>query len=202
MSPIQRVPQFPDAVALRPQAVTDDQCRGLDRCDDVQPYTGHHEAHGKTGNAGCQPAEKCRQEKKSEDHAIHRSFRPIRARYPTIGDACKSSFLGAAAEKLMRSVGGRRPAPARTIPANASMPQRQQPLQRFGGGEEGSIDIGTKLGDDELGSTLLDYRPVNLEQRSAFFDSEINVGDQSVHAERSIILIRHLDIDRARRAED
>jgi hypothetical protein len=106
ISPIQCVPQFPDAVALRPEAVTDDQCCGLDRCDDVQPYTGHHEAHGKTGNAGCQPAEKCRQEKKSEDHAIHRSFRPIRARYPTIGDACKSSFLGAAAEKLMRSIGG------------------------------------------------------------------------------------------------
>jgi hypothetical protein len=36
--PAQRVPQLPDAVALRPEAVADDQCCGLDWGDDVQPY--------------------------------------------------------------------------------------------------------------------------------------------------------------------
>jgi hypothetical protein len=66
------------------------------------------------------------------------------------------------------------------------------------------VDIGTNPGNDEprTRSTLRDYRPVYREERNAAFNSEINVGYQSVHTERSIILIRHHDIDRTRRAED
>src|SRR6267154_2687218 len=73
-APVERVPQLPHAVALQQNAVAHHQAYGLDRRQDVQPYAGDHEAHGETGDTGRHRAEKCRQEKKPENHAIHRSL--------------------------------------------------------------------------------------------------------------------------------
>src|SRR5215211_1616285 len=74
--PSQRVPQLPDAIALRPEAVTDDQRSRLDRCDDVQPYAGYDKAHGKTGQTGCKTTHERCQQKKSKNNAIHCSLPP------------------------------------------------------------------------------------------------------------------------------
>src|SRR5439155_8397553 len=75
-APGERMPQLPHAVPLQQNAVAHHQAHGLDRREDVQPYAGHHEAHGEAGNTGRHRAEKRRQEKKSENHAIHRSHSP------------------------------------------------------------------------------------------------------------------------------
>src|SRR5262245_1016294 len=77
--PAQRVPQLPHAIALRAQAVEDDQRRRLDRRDHVQPDAGHDEAHGKAGDAGCETADERRQQKDSKNDTIHDSFLAIEA---------------------------------------------------------------------------------------------------------------------------
>src|SRR3989304_4262504 len=64
----------------------------------LQPDTGHHETHGKTGKTIRQTAEKCRQEKKSEYHAIHgslptRSDQHLNGWLPSQGKAANSSIV-------------------------------------------------------------------------------------------------------------
>jgi hypothetical protein len=51
--PGQRVPELPDAIALGQKSIAGDQSCRLNRRDDVQPYAGHDETHGKAGQTGC-----------------------------------------------------------------------------------------------------------------------------------------------------
>src|SRR5262249_6785539 len=81
--PAQRVPQLPDAIALRPEAVADDQRRRLDRRDHVQPYARHDEAHGETGETRCESADEGSEEKQSDNNAIHGPL--LRSRRAALG---------------------------------------------------------------------------------------------------------------------
>src|SRR5260221_9914860 len=72
--PVQCLAQFQDAVTLREQTVAGDQCRGLYRCNDVQPYTRYDETHCEPGKAADETASKGRKGKKSENPSIHKSL--------------------------------------------------------------------------------------------------------------------------------
>ena len=93
-----RCAAIPDAVALRPETVTDDQCCGLDRRDDAQPMPAPR-SHGKAGmptpaRREMPPTEKIRE-------PGHRWVAPpIRARY-RLSRTPQASFLRHASENLM-----------------------------------------------------------------------------------------------------
>jgi len=95
-------------------AVADDQCRGLNGRDDVQPYTGQYEAHSETGKTGRHPANECRQQKNSENHAIHgslprRSDQRLDGWLPSRGEAAVSpSSLSASEQQRVRRQAGSR----------------------------------------------------------------------------------------------
>jgi hypothetical protein len=67
------MPELPDAVALGQKAIADDQRRGLDRAQDLQPDSGYHKPHRESGETGCESADKGGKQKQSKHHAIHDS---------------------------------------------------------------------------------------------------------------------------------
>ena len=72
-SPVQRVAQLPDRIALHHQPECDDQGGGLQWREDVEPDRGYDEAESETGEAGDQRAGKSREKKQRqfEDRSIH-----------------------------------------------------------------------------------------------------------------------------------
>src|ERR1700739_3618026 len=80
---VEGMAQLEYAVALREQTIARDQGGGLHRRDDVQPYAGYDETHGKAGKPTDETADKGGKCKESEDVSIH-GFAP-RTRWPALG---------------------------------------------------------------------------------------------------------------------
>src|SRR5262249_31100249 len=99
--PMERRAQFPDRISLNDQAKRDDQGRGLQRRQNVEPDRGRDQTEGKAGESSDQSRGKgCRE--KQRKHADKVDIEAAHAPYPRMEDA--ASFGCAVATRGKASV--------------------------------------------------------------------------------------------------